>query len=90
MHTYFHAVEEATVRVCFNDSTKVYTLGWVELLNMEEVPFEGYEDVVGGVHVMAPWQDRRGNLQYAEAVVLSDQQVRVKAVSAIHSVSGVL
>lgn len=42
------------MRVCFLDSTKVYTLAWVELLTMEEVPFEeGYEDLITGVKVMA-------------------------------------
>ena len=74
---YFYAVEEATVRVRFLDSTKVYTLAWVELLTMEEMPFERYEDLIAGVEVMAPWQDRRGNLQYAEAVVLSEENVRM-------------
>ena len=78
VHYYiYYVVEEATVRVRFLDSTKVYTLAWVELLTMEEMPFERYEDLVAGVEVMAPWQDRQGNLQYAEALVLSEENVRI-------------
>ena len=42
---------------------------------MEEMPFEQYEDLIAGVEVMAPWQDRQGNLQYSEAVVLSEEVV---------------
>ena len=63
------------MRVCFLDSTKAYTLAWVQLLTMEEVPFERYEDFIAGVKVMAPWQDRQGNLQYAEAVVISEENL---------------
>ena len=68
---YYFAVE-ATVRVRFIDTNKVYTLAWVELLTMEEVPFERYEDIAG-VKVIAPWQDRQWNLQYAEGVVISEE-----------------
>ena len=65
------------MRVCFVDSTKVYTLAWVELLTMEEMPLEGYEDLIARVKVMAPWQDRQGNLQYTEAVLLSKENVKM-------------
>lgn len=44
---------------------------------MEEMPFERYEDLIAGVKVMAPWQDHKGHLQYAEAVVVSEENVRV-------------
>ena len=41
------------MRVRFYDSTKVYTLAWAELLTMEELPFERYEDLVAGVNTLA-------------------------------------
>ena len=68
------AIEEATVHVRFLDSTKVYVLSWVELLTMD-MPFERCEDLIAGMEVMAPWQDRQRNLQYSEAVVLSEEVV---------------
>ena len=29
---------------------------WTELLQMDEIPFVSYEDIVVGTEVMAPWQ----------------------------------
>ena len=65
------------MRVRFLDSMKVYSLARFELLTKDEVLFEAFEDLFSGAEVMAPWQDRQGKLQYAEAVVLSEENVRM-------------
>ena len=40
---------------------------------MEKMLFERY--LIAGVEVMAPWQDRQENLQYAEVIILSEEVV---------------
>ena len=69
-------VENATVPIQFLEGQKVYHLQWDELLTVEaELPFEVYEDLQAGTHVLAPWCDKDGDIDIAEAVVVNPESV---------------
>ena len=70
-----HTVENATVPIQFLEGQKkIYHLEWDELLTVEgEVPFEVYEDLQVGTHVLAPWCDKDGDIDFSEAVVVEPQ-----------------
>ena len=54
-----------------------------ELLTIEEVPFESYEELVGTT-VMAPWYTADGvSVSYSEATVLSSDECNKEGMPSI-------
>ena len=69
------------VTIHFVDGDTKHSLQWTELLTVEcEAPFESYEHLYVGQHVLAPWysavsgKEPVTNIQYAEAVVTDKLQ----------------
>ena len=67
-------MENATVPIQFLDGgKKIYHIQWDELLTVgSEIPFEEYEDLQIGTHVLAPWYDKDGDIDFSEVVVVSE------------------
>lgn len=74
---FLHTAENATVPIQFIEGQKkIYHLQWEELLIVEhEIPFEVYEDLQVGTHVLAPWCDKDGSIDFSEAVVADPQSI---------------
>ena len=62
-------MEDVEVPIRFDGDRKLYHLVWTELLTMDEVPFQNYDDIELGMRVMAPWCIAEGSISYSEALV---------------------
>ena len=73
VHNY--AVENAVVTFHFVDGGTEHSLQWTELLTTDETPFESYEQLSIGMHVLAPWYSGKdsANIQYAEAEIVEKE-----------------
>ena len=58
------------VPIRFDGDRKLYHLVWTELLTMDGVPFQNYEDIELGMRLMAPWCTAEGGISYSEACVI--------------------
>ena len=48
------AVENATITVCFENDHKVCKMAQTDLLQLNELPFESFDDLKVGCEVLAP------------------------------------
>ena len=63
-------VDDAIVPVRFLEDQKIYPIDWTELLQVgSEIPFQEYDDLQLGIHVLPPWSDGSG-VRFSEGVVV--------------------
>ena len=59
----------------FVDGGTEHSLQWTELLTIDETPFESYEQLSMGMHILAPWYSGKDSakIQYAEAEIVEKE-----------------